>query len=330
MSTTALRRSATGGSSPRRDREGREHIVAVSLIKEEQQGEGVPEDPAPPEPESLMIASTALTILAVLLLGFVVQLVFLSRIEHYRSQRLAYADFRNELAQGTAPVGAVDNNGKQIKLGAPVALLEIARIGMREVVAQGTTSGVLMNGPGHLRDTVMPGEAGVSVIMARRAAYGAPFARLSGLRVGDRISVTTGQGVQRFAVLDVRRAGDDAPAPPASNEGRLVLETATGSAYVPAGVLRVDAQLTSATVPSNGAVMSANELPGNEKVLAGDSGAWLPIVLWAQALLVTAVGIVWARTRWGFWQAWLVGLPILVAIALYIGDGIIRLLPNVT
>jgi sortase A len=324
MSTTAPSRSTTGKAPPRKE------SVAVSLTKEEQQDEGVPEDPAPPEPESLQIASTALTILAVLLLGFVVQLVFLSRIEHYRSQRLAYANFRNELAQGTAPVGALDNNGKPVKLGEPVALLEIPRIGIREVVGQGTTSGVLMLGPGHRRDTAMPGEAGVSVIMGRRAAYGAPFARLSGLLTGDRISVTTGQGVQQFAVLDVRRAGDDAPAAPGANEGRLVIETATGGAYVPAGVLRVDAKLTSPTQPSNGVTLAASQLPENERVLAGDSSAWLPIVLWAQALLIAAVGIVWARTRWGFWQAWLVGLPVLVLIALYVGDAIIRLLPNVT
>jgi hypothetical protein len=176
----------------------------------------------------------------------------------------------------------------------------------------------------------MPGEAGTSVIMGRRAAYGGPFARLSALHVGDQISVTTGQGVEHFAVIDVRRAGDDEPPALSAGEGRLVLITATGGAYVPAGVLRVDAKLTSAVQPANGITLSASQLPADERLLAGDSGAWLSIVLWAQALLAVSVGIVWARSRWGFWQAWLVGMPLVIAIGLAVGDGAIRLLPNLT
>ncbi len=323
MAATALR-----GSTKKAFLE-RERPV-VSLVKEEDQDEGVPQAPAPPESPSLAVASTALTILAILLLGFVVQLVVISRIQHYRSQRLEYATFRNQLAQGIAPVGNVANNGKPVKLGDPVALLEISRIGVREVVGQGTTAGILMSGPGHRRDTVMPGEAGASVIMGRRAAYGGPFARLSALHVGDVIKVTTGEGISRYSVIDLRRAGDEEPAALQPGEGRLVLTTATGAAYVPGGVLRVDAKLTSSVQPSNGVALSPSQLPADEKVLAGEPGAWLPIALWAQALLAISVGIVWARARWGYWQAWLVGLPLLVAVALAIGDNVIRLLPNLT
>lgn len=298
------------------------------LTEAQQQDGEVPENPAPSPSGPVMVASAALTILAVLLLGFILQLVLVSRIQHFRAQRIAYADLRNELAQGIAPVGDVDSTGKPLKLGAPVALLEIPRIGMREVVGQGTTSSVLTRGPGHRRDTVLPGQPGVSVIMGRRAAYGGPFARLASLQIGDRIVVTTGQGVQRFAVLDVRRAGDAEPAALGADEGRLVLTTATGAPFMPGGVLRVDARLTSKAQPAPAVAVTTSQLPADEQVLRGEPGSWLPVVLWGQALLIAGLGVVLARSRWGFWQAWLVGVPVLLGIGLAVADSIIRLLPN--
>jgi sortase A len=282
----------------------------------------------PPSSNVVMVTSTALTILGCLLLGFVVQLVLLSDLEHNRAQRVSYANFRSELALGTAPVSALDSNSKPVKIGAPVAVLEIPLLQVREVVGQGTTSSVLADGPGHRRDTVLPGQAGVSIIMGRRASYGAPFNRLSSLRVGDRINVTTGQGVQHFGVIDVRRAGDLIPAAAAADESRLILMTATGAAYVPDGVLRVDAKLISTVQPAGLVGLSTAQLPTDEKPLQGEPGAWLPIVLWAQVLLAASLAFAWARSRWGFWQAWLVGVPILTAVGLEVASSFIRLLPN--
>ena len=46
------------------------------------------------------------------------------------------------------------------------------------VVVEGTTPGEPDAGPGHLRDTPLPGQAGVSVVFGRRATFGAPFASL--------------------------------------------------------------------------------------------------------------------------------------------------------
>ena len=142
-----------------------------------------------------------------------------------------------------------------------MAVIEIPTLNIREVVEQGTTSQVLMDGPGHRRDSVFPGQAGTSVIMGRRSAYGGPFGKLASLRPGDRVTVTTGQGVQKFGVLDVRRAGDPLPVAPAAGESRLVLITATGAAYVPGGVLRVDAKLLSTVQPSGIVGLTSSQLP---------------------------------------------------------------------
>lgn len=328
MATSAPPRSSSG--SPKGASSSGESSLAGADEPDQQSDDPAKQDALErPVSARIMIASSALTILSVLLLGFVLQLVVISRLEHYRSQRVAYAEYRNELAQGVAPVGDLDNNGKPLAMGAPVATLEIPSIGVREVVGQGTTSSALMKGPGHRRDSVLPGQAGVSVIMGRRAAYGGPFAKLNSLKVGATIIVTTGQGVSHFAVLDVRTKGDPSPPALTSGEGRLLLMTATGAAYVPADVLRVDARLTSPVQPAPAISITSAQLPSAEKVLHGEPSAWLGVVLWGQALLIAVIAVVWARPRWGFWQAWLVGVPVLALLGLAVDENLIRLLPNV-
>jgi sortase A len=66
--------------------------------------------------------------------------------------------------------------------GTPVALLEIPRLGLREVIVEGTSSDPMMSGPGHRRDTPLPGQVGTSVIAGWRATYGGPFRSIDQLR----------------------------------------------------------------------------------------------------------------------------------------------------
>jgi hypothetical protein len=71
-------------------------------------------------------------------------------------------------------VAAVDDGGRLVPTGTPTAVLEIPRLGVRGVVGVGTSSDALKSGPGHLRDSPMPGQAGASVILGgRRAGCGA-------------------------------------------------------------------------------------------------------------------------------------------------------------
>jgi LPXTG-site transpeptidase (sortase) family protein len=272
-----------------------------------------------------VIPGAALTVLALLLLGFAANLTVIGHIEHARAQQTGYDRLREELALGTAPVGPTDQNGHPVAEGAPVAVLHIPRIGVREVVFQGTTSGVLMSGPGHLRNTPMPGQPGTSTIMGRQWGYGSPFLHIDELHVGDPITVTTGQGNQQYEVTAVRRPGDPAPAQLAAGQGRLTLVTATGGPYTPHGVLRVDALLTGTAqpAPASGGTVSAAELP-----LAGDQSAWLPVLLWLQALLLATVAVTWCFRRWGRWQTWTAGLPVLIALVLGLSGSITQLLPN--
>ena len=277
----------------------------------------------------LLISGTAVTILAVVLLGFVLDTLAFGALKHSRDQQVAYSKLRSDLGVVTAPLGHTDENGALYPLGTPMALLQIPEIGVREVVLEGTTGSVLRSGPGLRRDTPLPGQAGVSMIMGRRAAFGAPFLYLDELLPEQEFTVTTGQGVQRYRVIGVRHSGDPAPQEPAAGAGRLILMTADGPPLLPNDVIRVDADLISTVQPSTPKqVLATRSLPAAERPLAADPSVWLPLVLWGQGLVIATVAVTWAWTRWGRWQAWAVGVPLLGALGLAVADQAAGLLPN--
>jgi LPXTG-site transpeptidase (sortase) family protein len=303
----------------------------VAVLTPSQPAAAPPEEPAaPPAPAGggdprFVVPGAALTLLAALLLAFAAHLTVLGHIEHAHAQQAGYDKLRYELANSVAPVGPRDADGRPLALGAPVAVLHIPSIGLREVVFQGTTSGVLTKGPGHLRNTPMPGQPGTSTVLGRQWGYGSPFHHLGELRAGDTITVTTGQGQQQYRVTGVRQAGDPAPAVLHTGQGRLTLITATGGLYTPHGVLRVDADLVSDVQPGPAA---GGQIPTAERPLEGDPSAWLPVMLWLQALLLAVVAVTWAFRRWGRWQTWIAGVPVLAAIVVALSGAATELLPN--
>ncbi|WAL68364.1 sortase [Amycolatopsis cynarae] len=278
-------------------------------------------------PAAVRITGHALLILAGLCLLLLTQAALIGAVQHGRDQALAYADFRNRLANAVAPVGPLDDGGHLLAPGTPVAVLSIPKLGLDEVVGEGTSAGALKSGPGHRRDTVLPGQAGTSVVMGRRAAYGGPFARLGELTGGDRITVTTGQGAYGFEVTGVRRANDPQPLASATGKGRLTLVTADGPAYLPADVLRVDARLLGPAAPG-GTRLPAYALPESEQAMAGDGGALVPLVGWGVVLALAAAGVVHTYHRFGTWHAWVIGVPLLGALGLAVADHVVSLLPN--
>jgi sortase A len=265
---------------------------------------------------------------SLLLLGFVGQVVIGSGLQHQRAALVGYGALRVSLAKGETPVGQLDVNSELVAAGTPVALLQIPKLGVTEVVGEGTAASVLRSGPGHRRDTVMPGQVGTSVILGRQIGYGGPFQNLSKLVPGDELTVTTGQGVNTYRIFSLRRSGDPLPAAIATGEGRLELDTADGLPLFPIGVLHVDAVLISAAQPASARVMTYPALPAAERVMGADSTAW-PAAL--AALFAFGVGIAavrWLWRRWGWRQAWLVGVPVLLALGVACSDLIVDALPN--
>jgi sortase A len=270
--------------------------------------------------------NSSLTLLGVVCLGIVVQLLGVGRLQHARDQQVLYDQLRHDLANAITPIGPTDYDNRIVRMGAPLALLEIPKLHLREVVLQGTSSSVTSHGPGHRRDTVMPGQPGVSLVMGRAATYGGPFAHLDQLTKGDQIVVTTGQGVENFTVVGPRRAGDLTPALP-SGGSRLTLMTADGPALVPTGVLRVDADLSGSTQPSVAPLSSAS-VSDAERAMGTDFSHVSTLILWLELLVVVSLFTVWSRARWGRRQTWLVATPVLLFLAVVVADHVAQMLPN--
>jgi sortase A len=283
----------------------------------------------PPRPgdDLWTVVSTAGTMLAIVCLWVVAQMLFLGNFSQARAQDLLYDQFRVAIAGDpniVPPIGPTE------PVGSPVALLSIPRIGVSQVVVEGTASGDTLAGPGHLRKTVLPGQAGTSVVMGRGATYGAPFRDLAKLRPGDDIEVTMAQGVVRFEVVNVRRAGDPYSQPLAAGGARLVLETAEGSgpfaALTPGDVLYVDADAPKGFVPPSGLPRT---VPDPELVMHSDRGAFPLLALHLALLLAVTLAVVAARQRWSSTLVWIVATPAAVALAWSTTDVVMRLLPNV-
>jgi len=261
--------------------------------------------------------------LALVCLWIVVQMLYLSNVSESRDQRLLYDQFRSELAAATAPVGPVT------PVGDPVAMVTIPKLGVQQVVVEGTASGDLLAGPGHMRTTVLPGQVGTSVVLGRAATYGAPFAGITDLKKGDQISVVMGQGQKIFKVTDVRRTGDPLPQPLDDGAARLTLVTAEGSGKLgglaPGRAVYVDAEVAKGfTAPSG----LPTALPAPEQVMGHDNGALPLLVLCLALLLALTLGMVSARQRWSAVRVWVVASAPAIALAWFTTDVVMRLLPN--
>ncbi len=279
-------------------------------------------------PRLAVIRSVILTVL-VLSLSLLLQLVVVSRLQHASSQARLLDDWRETLAAGTAPAGPTDVlTNEPLRLGSPVASIEIRSIGLTEVVVEGTDAQTLYQGPGHRRDTRLPGQIGVSTIVGRRLTYGAPFGDLGELEPGDIINVTTAQGTFDFAVIDVRGDGDPLPPPPAPTASRLVLATAGGSWWAPSSVVRVDADLIGDAVVGYERLYSRTSLPAAESPMKTDTRHLWALALWLQALLLFVVLAVWAWARWGRPQTWVVLVPPIGLIGLATAGELALLIPN--
>lgn len=284
--------------------------------------------PLAPMSAAQAVGRSASIIVAILFLGFLVNLMAISHLQHAVSQQNLGNIFREELAAGTAPVSEGTYDDVLLSNGAPVAQLQIPSIGVHEIVAEGTSSGDLMKGPGHRRDTVLPGQVGVSVIMARAAAYGGPFGRLQELAPGERFSVVTGQGRQVFEVIGVRYAGDPSPPAMRPGESRLILETARGAAFIPVGVVRVDAELVGEPEDAGARRTTYDTLPPEEKSLGTDTRTAWALVFALQFFVLAEAVAVWSLRRIGAQKMWVVFTPIMFLGGLFVADQLNRLLPN--
>ncbi|MCB1259616.1 MAG: sortase [Acidimicrobiales bacterium] len=178
--------------------------------------------------------------------------------------------------------------------GSPVASLSIDAIGLSAIVVEGTTSTELMQGPGHYRDSVLPGEPGNAVIFGRRSTYGAPFGQLDQLEPGATINVTTLGAEFTYTVRERRVVAEGDTDVLGPSEQNLLTLVTSSPRYQATERLVVVAELDgdplgAAIDPEAEAVGEAIVLTPDEKGLASDATAWGPFLLWFELLLIAIV-----------------------------------------
>ena len=282
--------------------------------------------PPPPNPEPHAagsdvgaIVSRGLTTFSLLVLAMVVFLFALSGLAESRSQVGLQRRFAADIESQRAPTGGV------IDTGTPVSELRVPAIGLKQIVVQGTTSGLLRAGPGHLRQSPLPGQVGNSVIFGRRKAYGGPFSHISSLARGDEIDVWTQQGHRRYVVDSVHSAkatnGSELATTSGLNQLTLVTSdpafTANRRLYVQAHLVGLPFAASLDTTPVTRAELG----------LSGETDGILSLVLWLELLLVAAIGSVWLWRNWTRWSAYLVTAPVLLATAWLVFENVTKLLP---
>jgi sortase A len=86
-----------------------------------------------------------------------------------------------------------------------IGRVEIPRLRIFAVIAEGTGSGVLRRAVGHVPGTAFPGESGNVVLAGHRDSY---FSDLGGIRSGDLVRLSTPDGEFDYRVDSARIVGD--------------------------------------------------------------------------------------------------------------------------
>lgn len=261
---------------------------------------------------------TILVAWAAVLLGFILFVGFLSAFPESRAQAGLQRHLATVLANAQAPIGG------SIRMGSPVARLDIPAIGLHQIVVEGTSADQLRKGPGHLPVSPMPGQAGNSVIAAHALLFGGPFGSIGSLRPGDAIQVLTGEGPATYRVTGHRTVPSRSAQPfEATPDNQLTLVTAAN--LWASSRLVVTARLVGA--PQAAPAGRPTVLAASQGALAGGGGAGLALGLFLGVFLVVAGLTVVAYRRLPRWSSYIITTPILLASLWLLYSTLGRFLP---
>ncbi|HVF75430.1 MAG TPA: class E sortase [Acidimicrobiales bacterium] len=278
----------------------------------------------------------ALISAGVLILLFVAYQLWGTGVAEARSQRALKGDFVDVPVPPTTPGTTAPPVAAPppVPDGEAVAVIRIPKIGVEKAVVEGVALGDLKKGPGHYRDTPMPGQPGNAAIAGHRTTYGAPFYRLDELEPGDRITVATRQGTFDYEVRETKivRPSEVSVLDP-TPDNRLTLTTCHPRFSARQRLIVVAALLgPAAPAPvSSTTTVPPGTIPGDSRSLdaglSGDEASNGPAVLWG--LLAALVWLVtWAVSkRWRKWPAYAVGTPVFLVVLFVFFENFSRLLP---
>jgi sortase A len=89
-----------------------------------------------------------------------------------------------------------------LKQGKPLGRIRVPHLGLNSVFVHGTRWGPdLSQGPGHYRETSLPGVGRTVGIAGHRTTFGAPFRHIDRLKKGDRVTLRLPYGTFRYTVF---------------------------------------------------------------------------------------------------------------------------------
>jgi sortase A len=91
-------------------------------------------------------------------------------------------------------------------VGSVIGRLQLPRIGVDAIIAEGIDAKTLRRSVGHVRGTALPGEPGNVAIAGHRDTF---FRALEGVRVGDEITLSTAANSYRYRVDSVTIVSPD-------------------------------------------------------------------------------------------------------------------------
>jgi hypothetical protein len=163
------------------------------------------------------------------------------------------------------------------------------------------------------------------VIAGRRLAYGGPFLHVDRVRRGDLIRVTTGQGRAVYEVTGTRTIEPDhTDVVGATGDNRLTLVTSDPVVLAERRLVATAALRGSPKLAPRGRPAAVTD---TELGMQGEPSAVTPFLIWAELLLVVALGTAWMYRRWPRWTTWLVTTPVLLLLLLLVYDSFLSLLP---
>lgn len=285
--------------------------------------------------------------LGILLLLFVAYLLWGTGISESSHQSALKAEFKSALnehrhaqgiSSGSTPTTSVPSSlvrelvsGNAPGEGQPIAVIDIAKIGVDKVVVQGTSTDDLHFGPGHYVGTPLPGQSGNVAIAGHRTTYGAPFYNLNQLSPGDFVVLTTLQGTFTYSVVrSLIVAPSDTSVLSPSSAPTLTLTTCNPR-FSASQRLVVQADLTGtpAPIPSPPSSSSTSRASGSG-ALAGTQGPWAGAVAWGvgtAAFGVVGWSVIRRRRRTVRWLAYGVGVVPLLVLLYFFFENVSPLLP---
>jgi sortase A len=137
----------------------------------------------------LVIIERVLFVLGAILLGWYL-------VQHAITA-YAQAAANRELESVHLAVGKTATAPPRLTTGALLGRVDIPRVGVSAIVREGDDAAILRHAVGHIPDTALPGGQGNAGLAGHRDTF---FRGLKAVRAGDRITMTTTNGVLEYTV----------------------------------------------------------------------------------------------------------------------------------